>query len=126
VKKEIINLRIKEVENKIKPYMKELSELEEELERLNYNDFRSHIQVIIEKLQKDIPHLGKFYFDDEYDSYDDHTLYYIYYENEASRLDKAEINRTTHKLFLEYFKEYTLIVDREPYEVSLNKLGLNI
>jgi len=84
--------------------------------------FRQDIQKEIEFLQSKLPHLGKFYFDDEYDSYDKHTLYYIYYQNEIEVRDKKYISESFKRIWEKYRNEYTFLILREPYEVYINRI----
>ena len=123
---ETVKTRMKIVDDIIKPHLELKAKLKEELDMLEYNEFRNDAQVVIEKLQKELPHLGKFYFDDDYDLYDDETLYYIRYENEASRPDNIIISGIIDNLGMKYFRKYTILTMREDYEVVLNRLGLVI
>jgi hypothetical protein len=93
----------------------------------NYNIFRQDIQNEIEYLQLKLPHLGKFYFDEEYDFYDNHSLYYIYYQNQADMIDKVYFSESFKRIWEKYKTQYTFLISREPYEVCLNRMiGVNV
>jgi len=88
----------------------------------NYNIFRQDIQREIEYLQSKLPHLGKFYFDEEYDFYDKHTLYYVYYQNEVEVRDKKYISESFKRIWEKYRNEYTFLILRESYEAYMNRM----
>ena len=121
MKRETIKQQIKELENIISPYQAQIEILKDKFRMLNYNELRLIIQDEIDILQKQLPHLGKFYFDTEYDPYDDYTMYYIYYENEESLEDKKVIGKSYRKLD-KISKSYTVLISIEPYNITMNKL----
>ena len=120
--KECYQQQIKALGDIISPYQTKLNELKSTLEMVEYNEFREDVQKEIEILQEQLPHLGKFYFEDEYDDYDGYSFYYIYYQNEATKKDEKCISKSRHRIWGEYGTKYTFYIDREPYNVWMNRM----
>ena len=114
--------KITRLEEIISPIQQKIECLKNKLEMLNYNEFRQDIQTEIEILQKKLPHLGKFYFDDRYDFYDNHTLYYIYCQNEFENCEEKYITDCYWKIFEKYGNDYTFVICREPYDIYCERI----
>ena len=105
----------------ISPYQSQINTIKSRLEMLEYNEFREDVQKEIEILQKQLPHLGKFYFDEEYIEYDDDSHYYIYYQNEREK-DRRYFISSLNRLYNKYRTKYILFIDREPHNVYINRI----